>query len=191
MHFPKLDKQSLTEGIVIPEMIKVRQSFPSQNLADPIGQLKEQLHSLDDTTIKGLEGKRIGITAGSRGLPHYKELMKVLCDQLKAWKAQPFVFPAMGSHAGATAEGQKAHLAQFGINEEYLGVPVLSTMDVVTVATLDDGFPIYCDKNAYEADGIILFNKIKPHTHFKYEHESGLLKMICIGCGKHLSLIHI
>lgn len=185
MHFPKLDKQSLTEGIVIPEMIKVRQSFPSQNLADPIGQLKEQLHSLDDTTIKGLEGKRIGITAGSRGLPHYKELMKVLCDQLKAWKAQPFVFPAMGSHAGATAEGQKAHLAQFGINEEYLGVPVLSTMDVVTVATLDDGFPIYCDKNAYEADGIILFNKIKPHTHFKYEHESGLLKMICIGCGKH------
>ena len=64
--------------------------------------------------------------------------MKVLCDQLKAWKAQPFVFPAMGSHAGATAEGQKAHLAQFGINEDYLGVPVLSTMDVVTVGTLDD-----------------------------------------------------
>ena len=58
-------------------------------------------------------------------------------------------------------------------------------MDVVEVATLDDGFPVYCDKNAYEADGIILFNKIKPHTHFKYKHESGLLKMICIGCGKH------
>ena len=80
---------------------------------------------------------------------------------------------------------QKEHLAQFGINEDYLGVPVLSTMDVVEVATLEDGFPVYCDKNAYEADGIILFNKIKPHTHFKYKHESGLLKMICIGCGKH------
>lgn len=185
MQFPKLDKQSLTEGIVIPKMVKVRQSFPSHNLTDPIGRLKEQLQSLDKNTIENLAGKRIGITAGSRGLPHYKELMKVLCDQLKAWKAQPFVFPAMGSHAGATAEGQKAHLAQFGINEDYLGVPVLSTMDVVTVGTLDDGFPIYCDKNAYEADGIILFNKIKPHTHFKYSHESGLLKMICIGCGKH------
>ena len=107
MQFPKLDKQSLTEGIVIPKMVKVRQSFPSHNLTDPIGRLKEQLQSLDKNTIENLAGKRIGITAGSRGLPHYKELMKVLCDQLKAWKAQPFVFPAMGSHAGATAEGQK------------------------------------------------------------------------------------
>ena len=91
----------------------------------------------------------------------------------------------MGSHAGASSEGQKAHLAQFGIDENYLGIPVLSTMDVVQVASLDDGFPVYCDKNAYKADGIILFNKIKPHTHFKYGHESGLLKMICIGVGKH------
>ena len=95
MQFPKLDKQSLTEGIVIPKMVKVRQSFPSHNLTDPIGRLKEQLQSLDKNTIENLAGKRIGITAGSRGLPHYKELMKVLCDQLKAWKAQPFVFPAM------------------------------------------------------------------------------------------------
>ena len=185
MFFPKLDKQSLTDGIVIPQMVKVHQSFPHKDLADPVGTLKQQLLALDEKTTASLPGKRIGITAGSRGLPHYKEIMKALCDQLKAWGAKPFVFPAMGSHAGATAEGQKAHLAQFGINEDYLGVPVLSTMDVVEVATLDDGFPVYCDKNAYEADGIILFNKIKPHTHFKYKHESGLLKMICIGCGKH------
>ena len=185
MFFPKLDKQSLTDGIVIPQMVKVHQSFPHKDLDDPVGTLKQQLLALDEKTTASLPGKRIGITAGSRGLPHYKEIMKALCDQLKAWGAKPFVFPAMGSHAGATAEGQKAHLAQFGINEDYLGVPVLSTMDVVEVATLDDGFPVYCDKNAYEADGIILFNKIKPHTHFKYKHESGLLKMICIGCGKH------
>ena len=185
MFFPKLDKQSLTDGIVIPQMVKVHQSFPHTDLADPVGVLKKQLLTLDTATTEALKGKRIGITAGSRGLPHYKEIMKALCDQLKAWGAKPFVFPAMGSHAGATAEGQKEHLAQFGINEDYLGVPVLSTMDVVEVATLEDGFPVYCDKNAYEADGIILFNKIKPHTHFKYKHESGLLKMICIGCGKH------
>lgn len=185
MFFPKLDKQSLTDGIVIPQMVKVHQSFPHTDLADPVGVLKKQLLTLDTATTEALKGKRIGITAGSRGLPHYKEIMKALCDQLKAWGVKPFVFPAMGSHAGATAEGQKEHLAQFGINEDYLGVPVLSTMDVVEVATLEDGFPVYCDKNAYEADGIILFNKIKPHTHFKYKHESGLLKMICIGCGKH------
>lgn len=186
MQFPKLNKKSLTDGIEVPQMVKVRQKYPDLDMADPVGSLREQLLALDPATIAGLKGKRIGITAGSRGLPLYKEIMKALCDQLKAWGAQPFVFPAMGSHAGATGEGQKAHLAQFGICEEYLEVPVLSSMDVVTVATLEDGLPVYCDKNAYEADGIILFNKIKPHTHFKYKHESGLLKMICIGVGKHM-----
>ena len=186
MQFPKLDKKSLTDGIRIPQMVRVRQKYPDVDLADPVGTLCEQLCAMDAATVAGLKGKRIGITAGSRGLPYYKEILKALCDQLKAWGAEPFVFPAMGSHAGATAEGQKAHLAQFGVCEDYLGVPVLSTMEVVTVDTLDDGFPVYCDKNAYEADGIILFNKIKPHTHFKYQHESGLLKMICIGVGKHM-----
>lgn len=135
--------------------------------------------------LKFLKGKRIGISAGSRGIPFYKELVRTMVQQLKEWGADPFVFPAMGSHAGATAEGQKNYLAQFGITEEYIGAPVLSTMDVKTVAVLDDGFPVYCDRNAAEADGIIVFNKIKPHTHFKDRHESGLLKMICIGIGKH------
>ena len=185
MFFPKLDKKSLTDGIVIPQMVKVKQLFPNTDLPDPVATLRNQLSHVSQETIDTLPGKRIGITAGSRGLPSYKEIMKALCDQLKAWGAKPFIFPAMGSHAGATAEGQKNHLAQFGLTEDYLGVPILSTMDVVQIATLDDGFPVYCDKNAYEADGIILFNKVKPHTHFKYRHESGLLKMICIGVGKH------
>ncbi|NCB51869.1 MAG: DUF2088 domain-containing protein [Clostridia bacterium] len=186
MRFPRLDYKSLCDDLELPQMVKVRQKFSDSSIEDPAGYLREQLRALDPSAVAGLRGKRIGITAGSRGLPHYKELMKAMCDQLKEWGAQPFVFPAMGSHAGATGEGQKAHLAQFGVCEEYLGVPVLSTMDVVTVETLDDGFPVYCDKNAYEADGIIIFNKIKPHTHFKYKHESGLLKMICIGVGKHM-----
>ncbi|MCF0137339.1 MAG: hypothetical protein HUJ66_03130 [Oscillospiraceae bacterium] len=186
MQFPKLDKKSLTDGVEVPQMVKVRQSFPDVDIPDPPAYLKEQLGTLDAETVANLKGKRIGITAGSRGLPFYKELMKTMCDQLKEWGAEPFVFPSMGSHAGASAEGQKKHLEQFGICEEYLGAPVLSTMEVVTVATLDDGFPVYCDKFAYEADGIIVFNKIKPHTHFKYKHESGLLKMLCIGAGKHM-----
>lgn len=183
MQFPKLDKKSLTDGIKIPQMVKVRQTFPDVDLEDPIKTLQDQL---DSFPFSDLAGKRIGITAGSRGLPFYKEIVKLLCDKLKELGAEPFVFPAMGSHAGATAEGQKEHLAQFGICEEYLGVPVLSTMDVVEVDTLEDGFPVYCDRYAYEADGIILFNKVKPHTHFKYKHESGLLKMMCIGAGKHM-----
>ena len=186
MQFPKVDKIPLTDHIVLPEMVKVRQHFAYEDLADPVATLKEQMLALDPATIASVKDKRIGISAGSRGVPFYKEMMRAICDQLKAWGAKPFVFPAMGSHAGATGEGQKEHLKQFGISEEYLEVPVLSSMEVVCVATLDDGFPVYCDKYAYEADGIILFNKVKPHTHFKYDHESGLLKMICIGVGKHI-----
>lgn len=186
MQFPKLDYKSLCEDLELPQMVRVRQKFPDDSIEEPEKYLQDQLKAMDPATISGLKGKRIGITAGSRGLPHYKELVKAICDQLKEWGAEPFVFPSMGSHAGATAEGQKNHLAQFGVSEEYLGVPVLSTMEVVTIKTLDDGFPVYCDKYAYEADGIIIFNKIKPHTHFKYKHESGLLKMICIGVGKHM-----
>ena len=109
MYFPKLDKASLTDGIVIPQVVKVRQRFPDVDIPDPVEHLKEQLMTLGSATIAGLNGKTIGITAGSRGLPYYKELLKAMCDQLKEWGAKPFIFPAMGSHAGATAEGQKTH----------------------------------------------------------------------------------
>ena len=185
MFFPQLSKESLTDGVVLPPMIWVRQKYPDVDINDPVAHLRAELEQFGEQNGAALAGKRIGITAGSRGVPYYKELMKTLCDQLRQWGARPFVFPAMGSHAGATAYGQEMYLKQFGICPEYLGVPVLSSMDVERVAVLDDGFPVYCDKNALEADGIILFNKIKPHTHFKYRHESGLLKMICIGVGKH------
>lgn len=185
MKFPKLDKKSLTDGITIPHMVRVRQTFPDEYLTDPVDELQKQLSAHEGELAPAVKGQRIGITAGSRGVPYYKELLRLLCRQLQEWGASPFIFPAMGSHAGATAEGQKQHLAQFGICEEYLGVPVISTMETVQVDQLPDGMPVYCDKAAYEADGIILFNKIKPHTHFKAPHESGLLKMICIGVGKH------
>ena len=181
MKFPKLDKKSLTDGITIPHMVRVRQTFPDDYLTDPVGELQKQLSAHAGELAPAVKGQRIGITAGSRGVPYYKELLRLLCRQLQEWGASPFIFPAMGSHAGATAEGQKQHLAQFGICEEYLGVPVISTMETVQVDQLSNGMPVYCDKAAYEADGIILFNKIKPHTHFKAPHESGLLKMICIG----------
>ena len=174
------------DQIQVPQMVKVRQKFNAKTIEDPAAHLKEQMQqTLSTDAIAALKGKRIGISAGSRGIPFYKELVRAMVQQLKEWEAEPFVFPAMGSHAGATAEGQQNYLAQFGITEEYIGAPILSTMEVKTVAVLDDGFPVYCDRNAAEADGIIVFNKVKPHTHFKDRHESGLLKMICIGIGKH------
>lgn len=175
------------DAIHLPQMVKVRQTFNTATIDDPAAALRERLRTrLDAATVAGLKGKRIAITASSRGLPAYKELMKVIIDQLKEWGADPFVFPAMGSHAGGTAESQRQYLAEYGLTEAYLGAPIKSSMDVVEVARLADGMPVYCDAFAHEADGIVLFNKIKPHTHFKARHESGLLKMIGIGVGKHM-----
>ncbi len=99
----------------------------------------------------------------------------------------------MGSHGGGTAEGQKEYIKGFNITEETMGVPILSSMDVVQIGELDDGTPVYCDKYAYESDGIIIFNKIKPHTDFRGTHESGLAKMCAIGIAKHkgASMFHM
>lgn len=172
------------DQIQLPKMVKIRQIYDKSRIEDVSSHLKDRL-------LKGIEnperfaGKRIAITAGSRGIPHYAELMKTIVDTLKMWGANPFIVPAMGSHGGATAEGQTAMLEGFGITEESMGCPILSSMEVVQIATLHDGSPLYCDKNAYGADGIVLFNKVKPHTCFKAEHESGLLKMMVIGLGKH------
>lgn len=188
MKFEKIEKKiNGYDEIVLPKMVKIRQKFNDSKVDDVEKEIKDQLNSnLDEDTILNLKGKRIAITAGSRGIPQYKEMLKTIIDQLKEWGAEPFVFPSMGSHAGGTAESQKQYLIDFGITEEYLGVPIHSSMDVVKVSELDSGMPIYCDKYAAEADGILLFHKIKPHTHFKGKHESGLVKMISIGIGKHL-----
>ncbi len=187
MRFEKLKKNIQGyDNLSLPQMVKVKQKFKSDTIEDVRAELNNQLDiNIDSKAIQKLKSKKIGISAGSRGIPFYKELLKVICDKLKSWGAIPFVFPAMGSHAGGTAESQKDFLKEYGITEEYLGAPILSSMEVVEVAKLEDGMPVYCDKYAAEADGIVLFHKVKPHTHFKGNHESGLLKMIGIGIGKH------
>lgn len=186
MRVEKIEKQIHgADSVSLPKMLRIRQKFACHSIDAP-AELAAQLQELDEDIVSALRNKRIGITAGSRGIPQYKELLLTLVTQLRAWEAKPFVFPAMGSHAGGTAESQREFLAGYGVTEEYLGVPILSSMEVVQVGALTDGMPVYCDKHAHEADGIILFHKVKPHTHFKGEHESGLLKMICIGVGKHL-----
>lgn len=168
----------------IPRMVKIRQIYDKDYIKDIPTHVSQRLtYGVSDP--ERFTGKRIAITAGSRGIPHYVEILKTIVDTLKFWGAQPFIVPAMGSHAGATAEGQLSMLEGFGITEESMDCPILSSMEVVQIATLHDGSPLYCDKNAYCADGIVVFNKVKPHTCFKAEHESGLLKMMVIGLGKH------
>lgn len=184
IEFPEIHfKVEGMEGIQVPKMVRIRQKYPSDKIEDIKGTLEAKLDALSNK--QDLAGKRIAITAGSRGIPHIDMITRTICDRLKAWGAQPFIVPAMGSHGGGTVEGQLEVINGYGITEEAMGVPILASMDTVLIGEMPDGTPIYCDKYAAEADGIVLLNKVKPHTDFKGEHESGLLKMIAIGLAKH------
>jgi len=171
------------DTVPLPNMYRVRQSYDPQKVEDLAATVKSQLE-LNAGDPASYAGKRIAITVGSRGIPHCDLIIRTVCDQLKVWGAEPFIVPAMGSHGGATAEGQREIVAGYGITEETMGVPVLSSMEVVEYGKLND-IPLYCDKYAFEADGIVIFNKVKPHTDFRGKHESGLAKMIAIGIAKH------
>ncbi|MDF1494675.1 lactate racemase domain-containing protein [Caproiciproducens sp. CPB-2] len=173
------------DQIRIPSMVTVEQKYDPANIRDISSHIRRQME--DNLKNKGQYwNKRLCLTVGSRGIPHLDRIVRTVCDILKEWGAKPFIIPAMGSHGGATADGQKEVLAGYNITEDSMGVPVLSSMDVVEYARLDDGTKLYCDKYASESDGIILLNKVKPHTDFRGAHESGLAKMIAIGLAKHI-----
>ncbi|MCG8510037.1 MAG: nickel-dependent lactate racemase [Rhodospirillales bacterium] len=169
------------EDVPLPRMIPVEQKFPRDSIVDPAEAVRETLDQLPKPDVAG---KRIAITAGSRGIPHLIDIMTAMIARLKEWGADPFIVPAMGSHGGATAEGQLEVLAGYGITEQSMGVPILSSMEVAETASVE-GVPLYCDRYALEADGIVVVNKIKPHSNYKGDYESGLCKMMVIGLGKH------
>ena len=173
--------QGLDE-VSIPDMVTIHQSFDKQKIDDVCGTLRSELEKLPNHD--SYQGKSIAITVGSRGIPELDGMVKTMCDVLKEWGAKPFIVPAMGSHANAVAEGQTEMIAGYGVTEEAMGVPIKSSMEVVQYGEFK-GCPLYCDKNAMEADGIVIFNKVKPHTDFRGPHESGLAKMITIGIAKH------
>ena len=165
----------------IPPVAKTRQFFCDTVLPDPETVLRQQLEA---TCAPILPGQRIAITCGSRGIDQYVPLLRTIVDFVKSRGGEPFLVPSMGSHGGATAEGQAEVLRRFGITEETIGAPVVSSMEVVQIGTTDKGLPVYADKHAVEADGIILLNRVKPHTSFRGKHESGLVKMLAIGLAK-------
>ena len=139
-----------------------------------------------------MPGMQIGITVGSRGINNIQHIIKAVIEEVKKREAIPFLITAMGSHGGATAEGQKKVLEKYGFTEETMGVPIKATMDVVELGTLDNGLKVYFDKIAYESDGIIAVNRVKVHTGFKSTIESGLHKILAVGLGNHkgASLVH-
>ena len=160
-----------------------RTSPTMPGVADLEGEIRQSLSGLGISRDR-LAGARVAVTAGSRGIANLKEIVKASCDWLKSQGAQPFVIPAMGSHGGATAEGQRLILEEYGVTPDFIGVEVKSDMDTVQVGETPEGFPVNVDRNAWEADSILVINRIKPHTDFSGSIESGLLKMIAVGLGK-------
>ena len=126
----------------------------------------------------------IAVGVGSRGISNQTLVVRTLIREIKAIGAEPFIFPAMGSHGGATVDGQQNLLARMGITEQAMGAPVRSTMDVVDMGKAENGLTAWFDAYAAAADGIVLVNRIKPHVSFRGKYESGLMKMIAIGLGK-------
>lgn len=175
--------QELLQGIPLPRMVKIRQTFPAPKIHDVAGTLRKELAKPNiANTIK--PGMKIAIAVGSRGAAEIRTLTRITVEEVKKRGGQPFIVPSMGSHGGATPAGQVAVLANLGITEESAGCPIVSSMEVVELARLDNGLPVYIDKNAYNTDGIIVINRIKPHTAFRGQCESGLVKMVTIGLGK-------
>ena len=167
-----------------PKIFKIRQKAKAPKLRDVGRELKRKLERFEP--IRSIrQGERVGLTAGSRGIKDKPKVLKVLVDHLKAIGASPFLVPCMGSHGGATSEGQIEVLKSLGITEESIGAPILSSMEVKEVGRTKLGFPVLVDKHLRDADKIIVINRIKPHTDFKGDIESGLVKMMVIGMGKH------
>ena len=162
-------------------LTKIRQQFPKNGLADVKGEVSKELQKLKPA-IK--PGSNIAVAVGSRGIKNIALIVKEVTDFIKANNATPFIVPAMGSHGNAIAENQAQILADYGISENALGIPVRSSMDVIELPKGDSPAAVFIDKNAYNADGILLINRIKPHTDYHGSYESGLVKMMVIGLGK-------
>jgi hypothetical protein len=172
----------------MPKLVKIRQSFNSEYIADIEGTVREQINSLE-LFIK--PGASIAIAVGSRGIANIRLIVKATVDALKEKGAKPFIVPAMGSHGGATAEGQKEVLESYGVTEEYTGAPVKSSMQTAELPQGGLKTRVYMDRYAYESDGVVVINRIKVHTDFHGAIESGLLKMCVIGLGKHRQALEL
>ena len=169
--------------MALPKMTRIQQQFEAPVLTDLPAAIHAELDRINAAIIVK-PGETVAITAGSRGVANVDVAVKATVDYLKGLGAKPFVVPAMGSHGGATAEGQRSVLEHYGITEETVGAPVKATMEVVELGKTADGLPVFFDRYAAEADHVVPLNRIKAHTDFNGSIESGLMKMMVIGLGK-------
>ncbi|MBQ3458234.1 MAG: DUF2088 domain-containing protein [Synergistaceae bacterium] len=175
----------LLSGVKIPKMFRAEQKFPREVISQK--EIPEKIFSElsgEPFASKLKPGMNIAITAGSRGVANVAIITKAIADFVKSRGATPFIVPAMGSHGGATAEGQLEVLAGYGITPESMGCEIRSSMKVVHLGVSDTGQNVYIDRNAYESDGIIISCRLKPHNAFRGAYESGPCKMMAVGLGK-------
>ncbi len=180
----------LADSTVLPKMVTVRQLLDHSHidLADLPELVRTELEPMRGRIRPGMS---VAITCGSRGVCNIAVITRAIVDFVKSCGGQPFVFPAMGSHGGATAEGQREILRGYGVTEETMDCPIRATMEVVQVGETEEGMPVFVDRYAYEADGIILCGRVKAHTAFRGPYESGILKMSVIGLGKQHGAEHV
>lgn len=170
-------------NFIYPKMYRIRQHLNSEKLFDLKKVVYDELNKIGiNNKIK--KGGEIAVCAGSRGINNIDKIVKAAVDYVAEYGGKPFIVPAMGSHGGATAEGQVHVLEKYGISEELMGCEIRSNMDPVYLGDAANGAPVYFDKNAYNADGIIVINRVKPHTDFLARNESGIVKMCAVGLGK-------
>jgi hypothetical protein len=171
-------------AIALPRMFRVRQVFDAPRVADPAAAVADELAR---PGIRALvrPGARVAVAVGSRGIRGIDRIVRAAVDGLKAAGAAPFIVPAMGSHGGATAEGQRDLIGRYGVTEQAMGVPVMSSMATTVIAETAGGVPIHFSSEALAADLVVPIARVKPHTDFRGRVESGLCKMLAIGLAKH------
>jgi hypothetical protein len=172
----------------LPHMLRVRQHFSRPRVDNIAAAVRDALAPLNlGATIKA--GQTVALTGGSRGIANIPVILKSAAQHLRDLGAKPFIVPAMGSHGGGTAEGQRAVHEEYGITEDFVGCPIQASMDVVELGKTPEGWPVYLDKNAARADHIGVVARVKPHTSYHGPIESGWMKMMMIGLGKHVGAI--
>jgi hypothetical protein len=173
------------------KVTRIVQRFPEDSLPDVEAALLQELRAVAPRLARPLQGKRIAIAVGSRGIADLATIVRALVAWLRAQGALPFIVPAMGSHGGATPEGQRALLAGYGVEERAVGAPVVSSMEVVELPSEGLGNRVFMDAAAARADGTVIVGRVKPHTDFHGPVESGLLKMCVVGLGKHRAALEM
>lgn len=177
-------------NIELPVMHRVRQKFDRPTVGDLEGRIREEI-AKDRVSGKIKKGQRVAVAVGSRGIRNLAVIVRGVVDEIKKYGGEPFIVSAMGSHGGGTEEGQKEILTGYGITEEAMGVPVIARLDVVEIGALKSGTKVYFDKTAYEADLVVPINRVKIHTDFVADIQSGLCKMLVIGLGNHIGCTSI